>query len=334
MHTDLREIILKKTKIINISIFPSKFFPNISFGYASLAIIVLQKCNNESECLENNGTIYTGFSHPTQLIRHTSCVTTHKEKQKKIFENLDHAFLIANNTNEKLLVQNAKIRLGDIADCVTGFYTGNDKQFIRVLNKKEKRCSSFEELDPNLISNYSTLDGIPDNAHFIPIIRGGSIAYYKPSLFFVDWGDKTVKFYKNNRKSRFQNSKYYFKTGIGIPMVSSNKITASIIDGRLFDQGILGVFPQDKSLLYYLLGFLNSSIASSLMRIINPTANNSSNYIKKLPIIFTDDVKTLLITKLVKKIISLKKNNENSEREERDVNDIFIAICENKKNVM
>ena len=334
MHTDLREVILKKTKIINISVFPSKFFPNISFGYASLAIIVLQKCNNESECFENNGTIYTGFSHPTQLMRHTSCVITHKEKQKRIFENLDHAFLIATNTSEKLLVQNAKIRLGDIADCVTGFYTGNDKQFIRVLNKNEKRCSSFEEVDKSLISTQTTLDGITGDAHFIPIIRGGGTAYYKPSLFFVDWGNETVQFYKSNKKARFQNSKYYFKTGIGVPMVSSNKITASIIDGRLFDQGIVGIFAKDDSLIYYLLGFLNSSIASSLMRIINPTANNSSNYIKKLPIIFTDNCTTSLITTLVKNIILLKKKNKCSKKEEKIVDDMFTSICEVKKSII
>ena len=113
-------------------------------------------------------------------------------------------------------------------------------------------------------------------------------------------------------------------------MVSSNKISASIIDARLFDQSIVGIFPNDDTLIYYLLGFLNSSIASSLMKIINPTANNSSNYIKKLPIIFTDNVTTEHITNLVKKIIYLKKHNEYAKDEERKVDSIFTVIFESK----
>lgn len=330
MHTLLRENILRKTKIISISIFPSNFFPNVSFGYASLSIIVLERCNDENECFENEVKIYTGFSHPTQLNKHTSCIITHTELQKDFFENLDHAFFIASKNSERKLLKNAQTRLGDIATCVTGFYTGNDAKFIRVLNKSEKRCSSYEELDKNLISSQKTLEGISHNAHFIPIIRGGGTSYYKQSLFFVDWSYEAVCFYKNNKKSRFQNSSYYFRVGIGVPMVSSNKISASIIDARLFDQSIVGIFPNDDTLIYYLLGFLNSSIASSLMKIINPTANNSSNYIKKLPIIFTDNVTTEHITNLVKKIIYLKKHNEYAKDEERKVDSIFTVIFESK----
>lgn len=41
MHTKLRELLLKKTKIEEIIIFPSKFFPGISFGYSNLCIITL-----------------------------------------------------------------------------------------------------------------------------------------------------------------------------------------------------------------------------------------------------------------------------------------------------
>jgi hypothetical protein len=37
--------------------------------------------------------------------------------------------------------------------------------------------------------------------------------------------------------------------------------------------------------LLYLLGFLNTQLATRLLRTINPTANNSANYLKRLPLI-------------------------------------------------
>ena len=71
-------------------------------------------------------------------------------------------------------------------------------------------------------------------------------------------------------------------------MVASSRLTAAPLDRRLFDQGIVGVFPKDGRLFKFLLGFLNTELATSLLRQINPTANNSANYMKRLRIIIPD----------------------------------------------
>lgn len=52
MHKNLRRLLLTKTKIDEILIFPSKFFPGVSFGYSNLSIITLERCNTDS-ALEN-----------------------------------------------------------------------------------------------------------------------------------------------------------------------------------------------------------------------------------------------------------------------------------------
>ena len=57
------------------------------------------------------------------------------------------------------------------------------------------------------------------------------------------------------------------------------------MNGKVFDQSIVGVFPNDPKWLSYLLAFFNSPTAHILIRAINPTANNSANYLKKLPFI-------------------------------------------------
>ena len=68
-------------------------------------------------------------------------------------------------------------------------------------------------------------------------------------------------------------------------MVRSSRLSAALTQNRIFDQSIVGVFPHRPEWLYYLLAFFNAPIATRLIATINPTANNSANYIKKLPFI-------------------------------------------------
>lgn len=61
------------------------------------------------------------------------------------------------------------------------------------------------------------------------------------------------------------------------------EITGALIENRLFDQSIVGIFPKEERFLYYLLAFFNSPTCNQLIRTIHPSTNNSSNYIKKIP---------------------------------------------------
>ena len=66
-------------------------------------------------------------------------------------------------------------------------------------------------------------------------------------------------------------------------MVKSSKIRAFLLENRVFDQSIVGIFPKDTSKLYYILAIMNSDIINNLIHTINPTANNSANYVKQIP---------------------------------------------------
>jgi adenine-specific DNA-methyltransferase len=124
------------------------------------------------------------------------------------------------------------------------------------------------------------------------------------------WDAQTVSFYKKDKKARFQNSEYYFKIGIGIPMVKSSKIKATLLDACLFDQSIVGIFPKDAARNQYILALMNSTVVNELIHAINPTANNSANYIKQIPYI-EPDVETMNeITTKVNQIISYEKSGE------------------------
>ena len=335
MHTFLRKYILQNTSIEEISIFTSSFFPGVNFGYSKLAIITLVKNENIITNLNNKIKIMTGFKEPTDLISTSNTKITHI-KQSDIIQNENHAFIYSDDEYLNELLKFPSIRVGDIADCVTGIYTGDDRRFIKVRDHSAKNSKNYKIIsDKELcIDIVPSLNGY-DKELFIPIIKGGNTRYLKNDLWYINWSKESVLFYKTNRKSRFQNSQFYFKQGLAVPMVSSNSVTASLINNRIIDQSIVGIFPKKKEHILYLLAFFNTSICTKLLRSINPSANNSANYIKKLPLIIPDYKTIVHINTLVEIILSLKKTDEDFSSIENELDNIFkVIFYENKdKNI-
>jgi len=110
-------------------------------------------------------------------------------------------------------------------------------------------------------------------------------------------------------------------------MVSSTRVTGALLEKRLFDQSIVGVFPHEEELLLYLLGFFNSDVCTWLLRIINPTANNPANYIKKIPFVRPSGQVVSEVTHLVEDIIGeIRMTGHLSAGKLRGMNEIFESV--------
>ncbi len=309
MHKAIRKHILTKTKILELALFPSSFFPGVNFGYANLSIITLQKKSNQKECLSNSFNVLTNFSTVEQLTEiNKDELKIYSFSQQEVFSNSDFAFLISDNSSISKAINEAALKVGDIASCVTGFYSGDDKTFLQVNSPDLKNGKNYDLIDTNKINREyknatNILDGLDSEKYFLPIVKGGNTKYLKPEGWFMNWSKKAVLHYKKDKKARFQNPQYYFKFGVGVPMISSSSITASLIENKLFDQSIVGIFPKDESLTNYLLAFFNSPTCNKLIRTINPSANNPANYIKKIPFIEPTDEQKELINSTVQSIL-------------------------------
>lgn len=310
MHKSLRRFLLTKTKIEEIIIFPSKFFPGISFGYSNLSIITLERSDANS-ALDNSIRIVRGFKDSSEFkhllntcIDRLSYLETFHLNQRAVLENEDSRFILAEQKTSSML-KSSKITLGNVADVVTGFYTGDNLRFIKTFDKRVKGSKKYDVVSPSEIFDCTSLTGIKGvETGYIPYVKSASIRRYirEKDDWFVRWDEETVKFYNSNKKSRFQNSSFYFKTGIGIPMVKANTIRAFLMENRVFDQAIVGIFPHDSSKLNYFLALMNSEAINTLIHIINPTANNSANYIKQIPYLEPDEDTMRLISNMVEKI--------------------------------
>lgn len=333
MHKAIRKHILTKTKIIELALFPSSFFPGVNFGYANLSIITLQKKSNQKECLYNSFHVLTNFSTVEQLaVVKKEELKVYSFSQHEIFSNPDYAFLISDNSSISKAINEAALKVGDIASCVTGFYSGDDKTFLQVNSADLKNGKNYDLVDPNKINRAyknasNILEGFEGQKYFLPIVKGGNTKYLKPEGWFMNWSKEAVLHYKKDKKARFQNPQYYFKFGVGVPMISSSSITASLIEYKLFDQSIVGIFPKDESLTYYLLAFFNSPTCNKLIRTINPSANNPANYIKKIPFIVPTDGQKELINSIVQSILeSIASQGHYDENIENKLNKIIEQI--------
>ena len=314
-HESLRSTLVSRGTIEEIALFPSKFFPNISFGYSGLCIITISKC---APAADHTVRILSDFADPKSLL---SCISSPTQDwrcsttlvlQREIATREHRALVLHNDGNGISLSERANTTLGDHADIRTGFYSGNDQRWVRKLNESVPRSKAYKRVDEGTLADVSpTLDGFDGIRCFIPLVKGGASAFVKPTNWFVDWSRDAIAEYTRAGKNpaRFQNSTFYFRNGVGSPMVASGRMTGALLENRLFDQGIVGIFPRDERLTLFLLGFFNSSIATELVRQINPTANNSANYIKRVPFVVPDQKEMCHSESLVKSAIEQARSN-------------------------
>ena len=328
-HFAIRQYILKNTRIKELSMFPSSYFPGVNFGYANLCIITLQKSSDVQNNMANCFHIRHGFRTVEDLAK-TKTGISKTITQESVYNNVSSAFFFNSTDRINELINDITImKIGDVASCVTGFYSGNDKEYLKPLSADMKNARRYVTISPEEIrrtelSIQEKNNGISGSDCFVPIVKGGNSKYIKPDEWYMNWSEKAISEYRNSKKCRFQNSNFYFKkNGIAVPMIRSKSLTASLINGRLFDQSIVGVFPYKEDLTYYLLAFFNSSTCSRLINAINPSTNNSANYIKKIPYLFPSDCLMHKVTQLVEKIIKAIIEKKETTCYENEVDSLF-----------
>ena len=311
LHTPLREYILKEFSIETIDVFKSSLFPGVSFGYADLCIISISR-----KKVEAHHSFRLRFVNEISEFESTAHLEANSSfiLQKNIVKT--HSYTIPVFPEQTIIEELScnGLTVSDVADCVTGFYSGRDKHFLRCVSVSTKRSNGYQIVDPTQVESQPEgvpyiLNGLSGKRTFVPILKGGGYHFLKPNMWFVDWSEESVAHYKSDRKARFQNSSYYFRRGIGFPMVSSTKPTASLIQESLFDQSIVGIFPKRIS-LEFLLAYCNSIPFWVCLKAINPSANNSAKYVLRTPIVPPEPDEEEFIVRRTRELLEILKAGE------------------------
>ncbi len=329
MHIKLRKFLLTNTKIKQIVIFPSKFFPGISFGYSNLSIITLERVdrlvalNNKIEVVTNLKSCDDFY--PLLNKNYPKHFCTYNILQNDIYKTATCNFILAEN-KIKTIISESKYKLCDYADIVSGFYCGDNKKYIKVKDSNVRGAKGYSNIAQKEIYNCNSISGINiPTVGYIPYVKSAPQTKYVRDYneWYIRWDKSVIIEYLSSPKARFQNSQYYFKNGIAVPMVKSQNIKASLLNNNLFDQSIVGVFPCNEKYLYYILALLNSDLINKIIHAINPTANNSANYLKVIPFVEPDEFTLHKIDNLIHNILKLNFDNINSNKEYEEIHGLL-----------
>lgn len=218
---------------------------------------------------------------------------------------------IAYWVNEKVYhVFENGVRFKTIGDTRQGMATSDVNRFTRL----------WYEVDCcNIGWNYSKLDSTEDGVHtWYPYIKGGTFRkWYGNEDYLVNWKfngkevkEYAAKLYKSYSRT-IKNISEYLKPCISWGMVTTNNLSVRYYPaGHIFDIAGCCCFSNDDVRLY-LLGFLNSCIANTFCKILNPTINMNVGDIGNLPLIVSKTYKEK-VDFWVERCIELAKLDWNS----------------------
>ena len=134
---------------------------------------------------------------------------------------------------------------------------------------------------------------------------GGVRKYFGIEWDVVDWSNEARDFY--NSHGGLLNSAYWNKEGITWNLISSQYAAFCIKHSDfIYSSGAPTIFNTEYTCSYYLLGFLNTKIARSYLKLMNPTINTTAGDVLSLPLIETDSAS---IKNVVKECIQFSKQD-------------------------
>lgn len=283
-HRPLRHFLVNETNISHLVQFNSSRFETVNFGYGNMCIIA----GNRRSAGQISAFSWLDFRKSNVSLKIEEFENAEKVTAQTLVDKFEDGWSCTIADSQVFL--GATKLLGELAECRTGIYTGDNMRFCGYDEKAPpKRLNghpiSWSEVvmttDPSMEQK---TEGIHGAKHYVPFVRGGHRLPYEETASALNWSREAVDYYRTDKKARLQNATFYFRRGLAVPMVTSGRLSASLFERSIFDQGVVGVFPHDAKLVEFLLVFLNSDQATSLKKTINPTANNSANYIKRIPV--------------------------------------------------
>lgn len=196
--------------------------------------------------------------------------------------------------------------LGKEAKPVTGMATTNNELFTRLWYEVNIHNESFGE--------HSTQEAASSGVKWFPYNKGGEFRkWFGNNDYVVNWkndGEELKEYTKGASGGRMLGLEYFFKPCLTWSMITSNvtsfryKTAGSILSNA-------GPSCYSDSKLWYLLGLLNSSVVTLILKTMNPTINTKVGDIAAIPVVQDNDFKCK-IDEIVNKNISISKSDWDS----------------------
>lgn len=195
--------------------------------------------------------------------------------------------------------------IGSYAIAVKGLDTCDNEKFVR----------RWQEVSISSIG-FNIEDASSTYMHkWYPYTKGGGFRrWYGFYEMVVNWYSdgkdlKNLRTPNGKIKSRPQNTRFYFKSGLTWSSITSYKLSMRYMENSIFGGGGSAMFCEKNEL--FTLGILNSAVGNYFLSILNPTINFLVNDILSIPTVGTCK-SAEKINGLVKQEIQLSKTDWDS----------------------
>lgn len=208
--------------------------------------------------------------------------------------------------------------ISDYGIARSGLQTGNNDRFLRF----------WQEVGINTIAfnMQKKSEFIKSGCKWTPQIKGGGYRkWYGNFDYVVNWKDDgaEIRSCTGCRLNAMGDESLFFRDGITWSHTTSNVFGARHLpSGCLFNVEAPTLFVQNKSMEYYLLGYLNSSVAQRYLSAVNMTIHYLVGNISCLPVIVTENLR---IEVAVKENIQICKTDWDASEFSWDFTDLPLV---------
>ena len=184
--------------------------------------------------------------------------------------------------------------VGDVSEPRVGMATANNDRFIRL----------WFEVNRNKfgINISSRKEAVESRKKWFPFAKGGEQRkWYGNNETVVNWENDgfEIQNFKDEKTGRIRshnyNLDYIFSSALTWTVIGTEKTSFRFCPvGFLYSNSGYGLFCNNEKTKYYLLGFMNSKIAASLLKILSPSMGFESGYLRKLPLIESDSLDSIV----------------------------------------
>lgn len=177
-----------------------------------------------------------------------------------------------------------------------GLFTCDNKRFVR----------HFSELSKD------------DLCNFVPYDKGGGQKWFSTTPYMLEWkndGDDIRQFrHQRGQSKALPGERFYFRRGITYSYIGTKGFKARLLShGSVFDIASSAMF-SERIDLFYLLGFLNSSLTRFILGMLNPTVNFQIGDLRRVPFCPPPRSTENEVARLAQEAVSLAREAESFDR--------------------
>ena len=184
--------------------------------------------------------------------------------------------------------------VGDVSEPRVGMATANNDRFIRLWFEVSRNKFG--------INISSRKEAVESRKKWFPFAKGGEQRkWYGNNDTVVNWENDgfEIQNFKDEKTGRIRshnyNLDYIFSSALTWTVIGTEKTSFRFCPvGFLYSNSGYGLFCNNEKTKYYLLGFMNSKIAASLLKILSPSMGFESGYLRKLPLIESDSLDSIV----------------------------------------